>query len=87
MYLTSVPGGRSAVTDETPEQVAMGAATLAVRKILASAKNPRTLLGKASPTMVAFHAAYEAVSVYRETEAHERARRAGEVCRQCGLRP
>ena len=72
------------MTDETVEQVAMGAATLAVRKILASAKNPRTLLGRARPGHVAFITAWEAVTTYRETEAHETARRAGGVCPQCG---
>ena len=72
---------------ETAEQLAMGAATRAVRRILASAKNPRTLLGQARPTTVAYHAAWEAVTVYRETLAHEQARRLGGICAQCGRIP
>jgi hypothetical protein len=65
----------------------MGAAALAVRKLLAASKNPRTVLGQMRPGPVAFHAAYEAVTVYRETLAHEEARRAGDVCRECGRVP
>lgn len=72
---------------ETPEQIAMGAATKAVMKILATAKNPRTVLGKGSPRMVAYHAAETAISTYRETLAHERARRAGGLCPECGRIP
>jgi hypothetical protein len=52
--------------DETPEQKAMRAATIAVRKILATAKNPRTILGQMSPTSVAFHAAWAAIQAHRE---------------------
>jgi hypothetical protein len=53
------------MADETPEQAAMRAATLAVRQILAQAKNPRTILGRMSPTGVAFHAAWAAIEAHR----------------------
>ena len=69
---------------ETPEQMAMGAATSAVRKILASAKNRRTLLGRARPTAVAYAATFTAIETYREALAHEQARRLGGICAQCG---
>ena len=72
---------------ESPEQMAMYAATLAVRKLLASAKNRRTLLGRMQPTAVAYHAAYAAVTAYRETSEHEQARRTGGACRECGRIP
>lgn len=69
---------------QSPEQIATWEATKAVRRILASARNPRTVLGKAAPTVVAYHAAHHAVSVYREALAHERARRSGGACGNCG---
>ena len=54
------------MADETPEQVAMRAATLAVRQIFAQAKNPNTTLGRMSPTSVAFHAAWAAIQAHRD---------------------
>lgn len=54
------------MADETPEQAAMRAATEAVRKILAQAKNPRTVLGRMSPTGVACHAAWAAIEAHRD---------------------
>lgn len=44
----------------------MQAATLAVRQVLAQAKNPRTRLGRMSPTSVAYHAARAAIEAHRE---------------------
>lgn len=72
---------------ETPEQLAMGAATKAVGKVLASAKNPRTLLGKRRPAGVAYAAAVTAIETYTETLAHEQARHARGPCAQCGKIP
>ena len=51
---------------ETPEQAANWAATLAVRQVLAQAKNPSTTLGKMKPTSVAYHAAIAAVEAHRK---------------------
>lgn len=61
-------------TGKTPEQRAMWAATVAVRKILAQAKNPRTIVGKAEPTVVAYHVALAAVVAYRKTLEAEAAK-------------
>lgn len=55
------------MADETPEQAAMRAAADAVRKILAQAKNPRTVLGRMSPSGVAYHAAWAAIEAHRDT--------------------
>ena len=52
--------------DETPEQAAMRAATLAVRQILAQAKNPNTVLGRMSPTGVALRTAWAAIEAHRD---------------------
>jgi hypothetical protein len=43
----------------------MGAATIAARKVLAQAKNPRTLLSTYSATGIAYHAAYAAIEAYK----------------------
>lgn len=72
---------------ETPEQKAMWAATIAARKILTSAKDPRTLLGRMKPTTIAYHAARAAVDAHTETLAHERARHEGRPCLNCGRIP
>jgi hypothetical protein len=63
------------MADETPEQAAMRAATEAVRKILAQAKNPRTTLGRMSPTSVAYHAAWAAIEAHRDVLEKARAPR------------
>jgi hypothetical protein len=63
------------VSDESPEQVAMLAATKAVRQVLAQAKNPLTLLGRATATHVAYIAASDAIAAYQKALADERARR------------
>jgi hypothetical protein len=63
------------VSDETVEQVGMRAATAAVLKILAKAKDQRTLLSRARPTGLAFHVAWEAVRAYQEATENERFRR------------
>lgn len=44
----------------------MAAAVAAVRKVLAQAKNPRTRIGKMTPTGVAFQVAYAAVTAHRD---------------------
>lgn len=49
----------------TTEREANWAATLAVRQVLAQAKNPRTALGRMSPTGVAYHAALAAIEAHR----------------------
>lgn len=69
---------------EQTEFAAIWAATLAVRKTLATAKDKRTVLGRMDPTGVAYHAALTAVDAYTETLAHEQARRAGGICANCG---
>lgn len=51
--------------DGLEESRAIGAATIAVRRVLATAKNPRTLLHTYSPTSIAYHAAYEAIRAYQ----------------------
>lgn len=48
----------------TLEQEAMEAATVAARKIIAQSKNQRTRLSRMSPTLVAFHAAWEAIRAH-----------------------
>lgn len=48
----------------TLEQEAMEAATLAVRKILAQSKDPRTSMSRYSPASVAFHAARAAIRAH-----------------------
>ena len=64
MLLRELPvrEGKAVVSDL--EREAMQAATVAVRKILAQSKNPRTVLGRMSPSSVAFHAAWEAIRVH-----------------------
>jgi hypothetical protein len=47
------------------ERDAMWRATLAARQVIAQSKNPRTTLGRMSPSGVAFHAAWAAVDAYR----------------------
>ena len=54
----------------------MRAATLAVRQVLAQAKNPRTTLGRMKPGSVAYHAAWAAIEAHRITL--EKAAREGE---------
>ncbi len=46
----------------------MAEATLAVRRILAQSKDPRTRLGRMSPSGVAFHAAWAAIKVWRDAD-------------------
>jgi hypothetical protein len=48
------------------EREAMERAMIAVRKILAQSKDPRTTLGRMGPSSVAFHAAWAAVDAYRK---------------------
>ncbi len=43
---------------------AIWAATLAVRRVLAQAKNPKTTLGRMDPTGVAYHAALAAIEAH-----------------------
>lgn len=50
---------------------ALFAATLATRRVIATSKNPRTVLGQMSPTGVAYHAALEAINVYRALMGEE----------------
>ena len=53
------------------EREAMRAATVAARKIIAQSKNPRTILGRMSPTSVAFHAAWAAIRAHDDyLDAH-----------------
>ena len=47
------------------EDRALAAASLAVRRVLATAKNPRTLLHTYSPSSIAYHAAYAAIQTYK----------------------
>jgi hypothetical protein len=49
---------------ETARARAIGAATISVRRLLAQAKNPRTLLHTFSPTGIAYHAARVAIETY-----------------------
>jgi hypothetical protein len=72
---------------DTPEQMAMGAASRAVQNVLAQANNRRTLLGRRRPAGVAYVATFTAIETYRETLAHEQARRAGGICAECGSDP
>lgn len=50
--------------DQTPEQLAMGEATVAARKMIAQSKDSRTVLGRMKPTSVAYHVAYVSVATY-----------------------
>lgn len=70
-----------------PEQTAITDATNQVRQLLAQSKDPRTVLGRARPTVVAYHATLAAITAYQETLAHEQARAHGGVCRNCGRSP
>jgi hypothetical protein len=55
------------MTNQTKYQQALWTATLAVRQVLAQSKNPSTMLGQATPTAIAWHAAYAAVTAYEQT--------------------
>ena len=67
---------RPPLAENNPEQAAVWAATLAVRKILAQAKNPATTLGRMRPTSVAYHAAWAAIETHRNALAAEQETRA-----------
>lgn len=50
---------------DSPAAAALAAATNAVLRVLTTAKNPRTVLGRHRPTAIAYHAAREAVIAYQ----------------------
>lgn len=64
---------------ETREQQAYWAATLAVRQLIAQSKNPRNLIGRMSPTAVAYHAARAAIERWITITGGPHAL----VCRHC----
>ena len=57
---------------EARRRHAVWEATKAVRKILATAKNPRTLLHGYRPTALAYHAAWAAIEAYEAAAGQDR---------------
>lgn len=52
---------------ETDEQFAYRRAASAALRVISLSKNPRTMIGRLSPSAVAWHAAYDAVKAYERT--------------------
>jgi hypothetical protein len=59
------------MTHRGDEPAAMWAATLAARQVIAQSKDPRTALGRMSPTSVAYHTAWAAIEAYHGTLSRE----------------